>query len=193
MAADAGKRKRMWITLGVVALLNAGLGGGVYWVYSEWKKQDTLHKQKVKEKLGLEADLDKNKTKKAELADLDQRFVALKDKLPTQERVAELLRRVEEVAQKNSCDNKSMVKATGGTPTMGAVSYIQEAWKTKWKAPFWGFAKLMNNIEEDFPRFIAFENVSVNPANSGVVLMGAPHDFSVDMVTYRYVMQDQSK
>jgi hypothetical protein len=59
-------------------------------------------------------------------------------------------------------------------------------WKTRWDADFFGWCKLVNEIEERFPRFISFEGMSLTPKNQGMVETGSIDDISVDLVTYMY-------
>lgn len=189
-ASDWSERTRMLVTVAVAAVVNLLLGGGLYMMHGEYKKQEAIHEKKKKEKAGLEEYVRQEEEKKLEFKTLNERFGAQQRKLPEEEQVAELVTKIADVAQKTHCVNKSFMYQPGAAAVaVGGGGYTQDIWKTRWEADFMSFCKLMNLIEEHFERFIAFENLIISPRNSGVVSMDTKegqHDISVDLVTYRY-------
>jgi len=185
-ANDWSERTRMIVTAAVVVVVNVALAGGFYYVYGVWQDKDKIHKQKVAEKQGLEKFVREGEGKPLELKQLTERFKQQESKLPDTDQIATLNTDITKIAQLSNTRNLNFVnKGTGGGEV--GSSYTRETWSTKWEGDFMGWCKVMNDIEEQFPRFIAFENLSIVPKNSGVVTTGTAHDITVDLVTYRYV------
>jgi Tfp pilus assembly protein PilO len=185
-ANDWSERTRMIVTAAVVLVVNVGLGAGLYYIYGEWQKLDIKHKQKLAEKKTLDDFVKQGDGKRLELKQLQDRFKVQESKLPDSDQVANLNVEIAAIAQAAKTKNSSFqYKGVGGGDA--GAQYVRETWGTRWEGDFMGFCKLMNDIEERFPRFIAFENLSITPKNSGVVTTGTSHDIAVDLVTYRYV------
>jgi len=176
----------MIVTAAVVLVVNVALGAGFYYVYGIWQEKDKIHKQRVAEKKGLEEFVKQGEGKALELKALTERFKAQESKLPDTDQVATLNTDITKIAQLSNSRNLSFIAKSAGAGEAG-TSYLRETWSTKWEGDFMGWCKVMNDIEEQFPRFIAFENLSIIPKNSGVVTTGTAHDITVDLVTYRYV------
>jgi len=71
----------------------------------------------------------------------------------------------------NSCVLLSVTPQEGVPDS--TKNYVKDIWKTRWKADFFNWCKLMNEMEERFPRFVAFENMSFAIPNSGMIPTGA--------------------
>jgi Tfp pilus assembly protein PilO len=191
-ASDWSERTRMLVTIGVAAAVNLLLGGGFYWVNSDLVRLDGIHKKRLKEKADLTEYVKQQEDRKSELNDLNTRYATQQRKLPEQEQVPELVTKIAEIAQKTHCTKKSFIysPSAAAPPGAGGASYAQDVWKTRWEGDFWSFCRLVNQIEEHFERFIAFENLQIQPRNQGVVTMEsaeAQHEITVDLVTYRYI------
>ena len=100
------------------------------------------------------------------------------------DRVKELINDISRLAANNNCDLISSTIQEGIIDS--TKNYVKDTWKTRWKADFFNWCKLMNEMEERFPRFVAFENMSFSIPNSGMIPTGAKHDITVDVITYRY-------
>lgn len=190
-AADWSEKTRMIITIAVAAVVNIGLGTGLYFAREEWLRLDKIHKAKMEQKRKLTEFVEQEQTRKDELKSLTERFRDQEKQLPDVEEVAKFVVDISRIAENNKCKRKSFIKspagAGGGIVTgVGGAKYAQETWSSKWEADFMGFCKLINEVEEKFPRFIAFEGLIIAPKNQGVVAMGETHDISVNLVTYRY-------
>ena len=98
--------------------------------------------------------------------------------------MTDLINEVSRLATKYRCDQISIVFQPGTLDPN--KNYVKDIWHTRWKADFFGWCKLMNEMEERFPRFVAFENMTFVVANNGMIQTGTKHDIAVDIVTYRY-------
>jgi Tfp pilus assembly protein PilO len=191
-ASEMPERTRMIITVVIVLAVNLILGCLLYYARGEFKKLETQHIAKMKEKAALDAFLKQQADKEKELADLTERYRIQESKLPEQEMEPELLAEIDKVAIRNGCKQLTVTKVSGaaaGRGGLGTESYTRSTWKTKWEANFEGWATLMNEMEEDFPRFVSFESLTIQPKNNGVVLPKTPHEISVDVVTYQYIRE----
>lgn len=192
-ANEMSERTRTIITVVVVVFVNLVLAGALYHYRGQYKQLEATHLTKVKEKKALDDYLAQQGPKEKELAELTERFRIQESKLPEQEQETELLAEMQRVAIRNDCKQMNVTKVPStmsGSTGIGAVSYTRSTWKTKWEASFQGWATLMNEMEEHFPRFVSFENLSIQPKNSGVVLPKTPHEITVDVVTYQYVREE---
>ncbi|MCY3019462.1 MAG: type 4a pilus biogenesis protein PilO [Planctomycetota bacterium] len=187
-AGDWPERTRMIVTISVVVVINLLLGGGLYYVYDQWRGKKAKHDKLVKERDVLKAIVDKKPEKERELASKSEEFGEQQRKLPDEEQIAVLTKNIEEIAQKSGCTLKTF-RRMSSSPSQG---YVRESWQTSWEADFMSFCKLMNEIEDRFDRFIAFESLTLAPKNSGVLPTGEKHDINVDMVTYYYKRQPGS-
>ncbi|HYG74081.1 MAG TPA: type 4a pilus biogenesis protein PilO [Planctomycetota bacterium] len=185
-ANDWSERTRMIVTIAVVLVVNAALGGGFYYIHGEWQKLEKEHKALLGEKKQLEEFVKQGDTKTLELKQLTERFKEQERQLPEQDEVAQLSLDVQKVSNDSKCALKSFIAS--GTSGGGdfSASYTRQVWRTKFEGDFMGWCKLMNKLEEEFPRFLAFEGLSIMPKNSGVVLSGSQHEINVDLVTYKY-------
>lgn len=184
-ANDWSERTRMIVTGAVALAINVGLGAWFYHAHGIWQEKDKIHKAKVAEKRGLEDFVKQGDSKALELKQLAERFKAQESKLPDTDQVATFNTDITKIAQQSKTRNLSFVNRPSAASAAGA-SYTPETWSTRWEGDFMGWCKVMNDIEEQFPRFIAFESLSIQPENSGVVMTGAAHKITVDLVTYRY-------
>ena len=188
MAANEwSERTRMIVTIAVALIGNAALGGGLYYVYGEWQKLDKEHKAKVAEKKVLEDFVKQEDERKVEFKMLTERFKSQESMLPEEDEVAKLMVNISQQAELTKCNMKTFAKGASGVGGDFGSSYTREVWRSRWDGDFMGWCKLMNKLEEEFPRFIAFENLTIQPANSGVVLSGSKHEINVDVITYKYV------
>jgi len=186
-AHEWSEKTRMIVTVAVVVVANAALGGGFYYIHGEWQKLDKIHRAKVVEKRGLEDFVKQGDSKQLEFKTLSEKFKRQESQLPEQDEVARLNLEVSTIAQSTNCSLKTWSKGGQGSTGEFSSSYTREIWKSRWEGDFHGWCKLMNKLEEEFPRFIAFEGLSIMPKNSGVILSGTQHDINVDVVTYKYV------
>ena len=185
-ANDWSERTRMIVTIAVIVAVNVGLGSGLYYLRKQWLKLDADHKKLLAEKQQLEDFVRQGPERDRELTQYTERFDKQAKLLPESSEVATLMSDLAKIGNTTGCKNISIAQS-GGATSSGASNYAREVWRSRWDGDFMSWCKLMNEIEERFPRFVAFESLQLTPANSGMVLTGAVHQISVDIVTYRYV------
>jgi Tfp pilus assembly protein PilO len=186
MAANEWPEKtRMIVTIVIGVVVNIGLGALLYTEYSEWKQKDQVLTAKKKEIEGLRKIVDRKPTLDEELKKTSTDFESKKGKLPDAAEFEALLDNFAPIAEHNNCKRKTFRKGT--TDSTPGNNLMKSVLNTTWDADFFGWCKMVNEIEERFPRFIAFENLRITPKNSGMVATGSIHDISVDIVTYQYV------
>jgi Tfp pilus assembly protein PilO len=184
-ANDWSERTRMIVTIAVIVAVNIGLGAGLYSLRKQWLKLDADHKKLLAEKQALDEFVKQGPERDRELTTYTERFDKQAKLLPESNEVATLMSDLAKIGDSTGCKNLSM--AGSGTVAAGNNNYAREVWRSRWDGDFMSWCKLMNEIEERFPRFVAFESLQLTPANNGMVLTGAEHQISVDIVTYRYV------
>jgi Tfp pilus assembly protein PilO len=183
-ANDWSERTRMIVTIAVIVAVNIGLGSGLYYERNQWLKLDTEHKKLSADKQKLVDFVKQGPERDLELRQYTERFDKQAKLLPEIDEVATFTTDLSKIGNATGCTNISIAKAAS---TTGANNYAREVWRSKWSGDFMSWCKLMNEIEERFPRFVAFESFTLAPANNGMVLTGTAHSISVDIVTYRYV------
>lgn len=186
-ASDWSERTRMLVTIGVSVAINAGLGYWLYTAYGNYRILETQLKNKNKQIVELK-DIVNNEGPKlqAKLKTTKIDLAAKESKLPEQEEVNKLIDDMAAIGATTGCLRKSFVMLKTDDAALGA-SYVRSTWKTQWEADFMGWCRLLNAMEEKFPRFISFENLTITPKNQGMVPTGARHTINVDVVTYRYL------
>ena len=187
MAANEWPEKtRMMVTIGIGVAANIALATLFYFAYTDWKEKDTTLQKRRAEIATLKAVVDEKPKKDAALKTLQVDFETKKEKLPDAAAIERLLDDVAPIAQHNGCIRKSFHP---GVPEAGGSSQnlAKTAFGTHWQADFFGWMKMINEIEERFPRFVGFENLRMTPPNNGVVATGAIHEVDVDIITYMYV------
>jgi len=191
-ASEMSERTRTIITVVVAVVVNLGLGGLLYYQYGQYKVLEKKHAAKEEEKKTLKLFVAQEQKRQDDLKNLQDRFRVQESKLPEQEQVSTLIDDISKVAAKTECKllNSTYVPSLGaGAGGLGASNYSRSTWKTKWEASFKGWASLMNEMEEFFPRFVSFENLTITPKNQGIVLPNAMHEINVDIVTYQYIRE----
>lgn len=187
MAANEWPEKtRMMVTVGIGVAANIALATMFYFAYSDWKEKDKQLQAKRVTIAGLKKIVDEKPKKDAALKALQVDFETKKEKLPDAAAIERLLDDVAPIAQHNGCVRKSF---RPGAPEAGGSSQnlAKTAFSTHWQADYFGMAKMINEIEERFPRFVGFENLRITPPNTGVVATGATHEIDVDIITYMYI------
>lgn len=190
-ANEMSERTRTIITAVIAVVINLGLGGLLYYQYGQYKVLEKKHQTKVEEKNKLKEYVAQESKRQEELKTLQDRFKIQESKLPEQEQVSTLIDDMGKVAAKTESKllNSTYVPSLGGGGGMAGNNYSRSTWKTKWEASFKGWASLMNEMEEFFPRFVSFENLTITPKNQGVVLPNSMHEITVDIVTYQYIRE----
>jgi len=113
-------------------------------------------------------------------------FATKESKLPNSERINDLINDISRLAQKWKCEQLNVAFQPGVQDPN--KNYIKDTWRTRWRADFFSWCRLMNEMEERFPRFVAFENMTFTIDNAGMVATGAKMEVSVDVITYRYAI-----
>lgn len=193
-ASEMSERTRMIITVAIAVVVNLALGGFLYYAHGQYKELEKKHAAKVAEKKALQDFVAQEQQRQDDLKLLQERFRVQESKLPEQEQVASLIDDIGKVAAKAECKlvSSTYVPPIGGAGPgglLGGSNYSRSTWKTKWEANFRSWATLMNEMEEFFPRFVSFENLTISPKNQGVVLPGTQHEVNVDIVTYQYIRE----
>jgi Tfp pilus assembly protein PilO len=187
-ASDWSEKTRIIITVAVGVVVNAGLAFWLYTAYDQYAVLEQQSNTKKKERAQLKNTVEVEKPElDKELAKLKSSLAKKESLLPEQAEVEQLMNSVGERAQEAGATLLSFAKANNPT---AEGNYEKTVYRTRWQADFMSWCKLMNSMEEKFRRFIAFENLQLTPPSSGLVLMGAKHEISVDVVVYRYVRQN---
>jgi|GEM_PF-2126669 len=193
-ANEMSEKTRMIITIAVVVVVNAGLGYLLYTRRAEFQRLEAAHKVLLKKRDELKVFVAQKEEKTAELKRLTETNEKQLKQLPSNEEIADLVTQIAKIAKDSGVDQKNFGYVPGSVISgPGGVQVARATWKSKWEGGFMGWCQLMNHMEENlnnFSRFVSFENLSIRPRNSGVVLMDskdARHDITVDVVTYRYV------
>jgi Tfp pilus assembly protein PilO len=183
-ATEWTERKKMLLTVAVGIVLNGIAGFYLYTLNGDWKKKADEDLKLQSEIQLLQAVVKDRPMKASELEKKHAEFATKESKLPEQDRVKELINDISRLAANNNCEE---ISRTIQDPIYDATkNYIKDVWKMHWKADFFNWCKLLNEMEDRFPRFVAFENMSFTITNSGMIPTGAKHDIMVDVVTYRY-------
>ena len=184
MAANEwSERTRMIVTGAIGAVVNIGLGVVLYMAYGDYQKLVAIHQQKNKQIAELtQKAINERPAKEDKLRELKNQFETRKEKLPEYDQVTKLLDDLAPICERNKCRRKSQDL---GDP-VDEPNLRKTTWKTRWDADFFGWCKLVNEIEERFPRFISFEAMTLTPKNQGMVETGSVDDIAVDIVTYMY-------
>lgn len=184
-AAEWSEKKKMIVTAAVGLSVNLIAGYYLYSLYNEWtdrSKENVKLQGEIKQLQGI---VSEGPLKMAELEKKKLDFASKESKLPEGDKLSDLLNDISRLAAKWNCQRMS-VTFQSGVPDAGKA-YVKDIWRTRWTASFFDWCRFMNEMEERFPRFVAFENMNFTIANSGMIPTGAKHDISVDLVTYRYV------
>lgn len=178
------EKKKMLVTAAVGFVINAVAGYYLYTLKAEVNQKEEIHKKLKGEIDVLNKYVSQMPLKELTLGNRKAEFQSKESKLPDSEKSLELINEVSRLATKYRCERISVVFQPGlKDPNK---NYIKDVWHTKWKADFFQWCKLMNEMEERFPRFVAFENMSFTISNNGMVPTGTKHDINVDIITYRY-------
>ena len=186
-AAEWSERKKMIVTASIGLLINACAGYYLYTLNAELSTKEVAHKKLRGEIDVLSKYVQEGSIKEITLGKRKAEFQAKESKLPDSERLGDLINEISRLAGKWKCDRVSVVFQSG-TPDPNK-NYVKDVWHTRWKADFFNWCKLMNEMEERFPRFVAFENMVFTINNNGMIPTGTKHEISVDIITYRYTKQ----
>lgn len=192
-ANEMSEKTRMIVTIAVAVVVNVGLGVVLYKARAEYQRLDASHKVLVKRRDELKVYVAQKEEKQVELKRLTETNEKQLKQLPSQEDIADLVTQIAKIAKDSGVDQKNFAYSPGAVSTSGGVQIARDTWRSRWEGGFMGWCKLMNHMEENldnFSRFTSFENLSIRPKNSGMVIMDtkdARHDVTVDIVTYRYV------
>ncbi len=182
------ERTKLIVTIAVALVVNAAVGAFLYLAvknYNDLRKELASVQKEVEDLRAkasqLQAKQEIKRRVEAENADI------LK-KLPPQSEIPLLMDRISEVAAQAPVQLKDVRKVSGGPPTMG-VAYAKELWGASIEANFHSLVKFINHVEENFDRFIAFEDLAIASKQGGLVPHGTNHDIRVNVATYRYLQQ----
>jgi len=186
-ANDLTERQKMLLTLAVGIVLNAGLGIWLYSVLSTYNAKEKSYAELQKTRDKLKQDVESEPRLASELERKKKELNEKQRKLPNANDVAALSVDMSTLAQEAGVTYRggTFVKdiSQGGAP---GASYERNVCNSKWSADLYSWCKFINKMEEDFKRFISFENLTIKPkSDSG--LTGVQHEISVDIVAYKYV------
>lgn len=183
-ASEWSEKKKMVVTAIVGAVIVLAEGMYLNSLYGELKDLTKKHDVAMGEVKQLTALVSEGPLRQADLDKKKIEFTAKESKLPEGDRLPELINDISRLGQKWKCERVSAQFVKGTLDPN--KNYVKDVWHTKWKADFWNWCKLMNEMEERFPRFVAFEGMAFTIANNGMIPTGTKHDITVDIVTYRY-------
>ncbi|MEI6235754.1 MAG: type 4a pilus biogenesis protein PilO [Planctomycetota bacterium] len=185
MAAEEwSEKKKMIVTAAVGLFLNACVGYYLSTLRSEMATKETQLKAVKNEIDGLNKIVSQLPLKELTLQNRKAEFASKESKLPDSEGTSNLINEISRLVSKYKCEQLSVTFQPGTLDT--TKNYIKDTWKGRFKADFFNWCRLMNEMEERFPRFVAFENMSFTIQNNGMIPTGTKHEISVDIVTYRY-------
>jgi len=187
MAVEWNERNRMIATGVVGAVVNIVLGCFLYVASDTYAAKSTDLGNLKKQEKGLEESVKDGPMKQIELEKKRIEYDTLQGRLPTEEGLTKLIDSVSQLAARFKVDRKSVQFSPGDPQAATDPSYVRDTWHTRWEADFFSWCAFMNEMEERFPRFVSFENLTMTIKNSGMIPTGTRHDFTVDIVTYRYV------
>jgi len=190
-ASDWSERTRMMVTIGVGVAVNVALGYFLYAGHGKFADLDKKNKGKQVEADKLRVEVQKKKSLQTRLSSLQRDLTKKESLLPEQQDDEKLNELISERAQQSGASLLASSRSAPSTESGPGASYERTVFKTRWQADFMSWCKLMNSMEEKFPRLVAFENLVLTPSNNGVVPMGYKHDISVDVIVYRYLRQQQ--
>lgn len=203
------EKKKMIVTAVVAGVVNLGMIG---FLFKAWSNHNAI----VKSADGIKAEAKKvqdsneqNKGKPDEYERLNKESESLVAQMPSDKQVTEVMDKMSKLAAMvdkaakegggtGGCENKKITPVTAGSSKdQASQQAMRDVFKTTWDADFMSWCKLMNLMEEGqyfpdlaedlkFKRFVTFENLTIRPRNSGMIIMGDKHSISVDVVTYRY-------
>jgi|ERR1043165_4841502 Tfp pilus assembly protein PilO len=183
-AIEWSERKKMLVTASIGLLINACAGYYLYSLNQDLGTKEANYKKVRGEIDALQKEVQEGSIKEITLSKRKAEFQAKESKLPDSERRGDLINDVSRLAAKWKCDQVSIVFQEGvADPNK---NYVKDVWHTRWKANFWDWCRLMNEMEERFTRFVAFENMVFTINNNGMIPTGTRHEISVDIITYRY-------
>ena len=183
------ERTRLLVTAGIALTCNLALGGWFYSINGVYQQKFEEHAKNKKKIATLKDQVKDLEVKKTELASLETEIEKKMKQLPEEEEVTRLIDNISTIAAKTNCKKNSASISRGTTPEtigFGGGNFYKDTWHTTWEADFMSWCTLMNEMEENFGRFVSFENLMLTPKNSGVVETGEIMAISVDVVTYRY-------
>lgn len=183
-ASEWSEKKKMIVTASVGAGICALLGLWLNSLNGDLNAQKKILDGLKSEAGKLQAQVAEGPLRQAELEKKQSEFKAKEGKLPEGDRLPELLTDISRLGEKWKCSLTSTTFERGAPDPN--KNYVRDVWHTKWTADFWSWCNLMNEMEERFPRFVAFENMTFTISNSGMIPTGTKHEISVDIVTYRY-------
>lgn len=183
-ASEWSEKKKMIVTAAIGAVICIAEGMYLNSLNGEYNARSKEHDVLQGQARQLQGLVSEGPLRQAELEKKQSEFKQKESKLPDGDRLPELLNDIARLGQKWNCTRTS-VSIEKGTADPNK-NYVRDVWHTKWTADFWSWCNLMNEMEERFPRFVAFENMSFTIANSGMIPTGTKHEISVDIVTYRY-------
>lgn len=183
-ASEWSEKKKMIVTAAVGLALCAVEGFYLNSLHAEWSKRNKEHEVLQGEIRGLQTLVSEGDLRRAELDKKKIESAAKESKLPEGEKITDLINDISRLASRYKCDQVSIVFHPGTLDPN--KNYVKDVWHTRWKADFFNWCSFMNEMEERFPRFVAFENMAFTVPNGGMVQTGAKHDVNVDIVTYRY-------
>jgi len=183
-AVEWSEKKKMIVTAAVGLVINACAGYYLMTLRGELAVKEEQHRKLKVEIDGLNKIVAQAPIKELTYANRKAEFASKESKLPDSERINDLINEISRLASKWKCEQVSVVFQPG-TPDANK-NYIKDVWHTRWKADFFNWCRLMNEMEERFPRFVAFENMAFTISNNGMIPTGTKHDISVDVITYRY-------
>lgn len=183
-ASEWSEKKKMVVTAAVGAALCLAEGMYLNSLYGEWREKSKEHDHLQGDIKQLQGLVSEGPLRQAELDKKKIESSAKESKLPEGEKMTDLINEVSRLATKWKCENINITFQPGTLDPN--KNYVKDVWHTRWKADFFNWCKLMNEMEERFPRFVAFEAMTFVVPNNGMIQTGTKHDIAVDIVTYRY-------
>lgn len=188
------EKTRLLVTIAVGALLSVGAWTGVYFGHKKYRKLQSNVAKLKKDIKNLEEEAKREPGLRMKKKRLEESQAKYLKKLPSEEEAAELIEQVSKIAQKYNVEQKSRKRIKsrerrgGATGPVGLQNFETDYWQTTWAAGFHEWCRFMNEVEEKYPRLIAFENLDIIAAGD-FVLSGSKHNIKVKMATYRYKPQ----
>jgi Tfp pilus assembly protein PilO len=186
--SEWSERNKLLVAIAVAVVLNIAIG---VFLYLAIKKDKDLGKQLAALRQEVQQLQDKAKqlgAKQEAKRKVEMENADILKKLPPQSEIPLLMDRISEVAAQAPVLLKDVRKIAGAPPPMGAA-YTKELWGTTIEANFHCMVKFINHVEENFDRFMAFEDLTIAAKQGGLVPHNTAHDIRVNVATYRYLRQ----
>jgi len=189
-AAEWSERTRMWVTVGVVLLINAGCWTVTYLARSKCQELRVKLKKLDAQIADLKKMVDEKEKLEGTLKSLQMAFDKEAKRLPGQPKRDDLSEKVTNLAQNLKMKEKSRrseINKKPEIPGLNVQNFESDVLRTQWEATYSALGQFVNQLEEHYDYIVAIEGLSISDKDNGMGVTGALHDVTLDIVSYRYL------